>query len=154
MHVKSSIDYFASRLASKISAELGTTFEVMDLDTAADLQKEFASDNNAVLIELLSVVDDPRDPLYEISFTVGIKVSSSQEPYTLMKALSFIHDELPADGSIPVKDYSVAAAGFDPDAASQTGCIMPIEVSTGDQLSFPTGSSRVYHVKAKGQRLT
>lgn len=103
LHVKSTIDYYGSSLATS----LGVTKKV-DLDDIVKTKELLSSDETAVVWEVSMMRDAPIDPLYDLVFSMGIKINNDPSNYNMMTLLSEVKALFPVGDTFVIRDYSTA----------------------------------------------
>lgn len=105
LHVKSTIDYYGSTLATA----LGVTKKV-DLDDIVKTKELLSSDETAVVWEVSSLRDNPIDPLYDMIFSMGVKINNDPSNYNMMTLLSEVKALFPVGDTFVIRDYSTVSA--------------------------------------------
>ncbi len=104
MHVKSSLDRFANDLVASSSADDG-----VNLDDVVNINELMESENNTILWQLVSVEEDPKDPLYVVQFSIGAKTSGDSANYDLIAFQTKVNDVFHKDAIFDLYDYSQGA---------------------------------------------
>lgn len=90
MAVKSTLDKVARNIADDLVLDGEATIGVADLDDTDQTDSVLASPDPAVIYQLLDVGEDPRDPLWLVTFLVGTKTVSDAANFKLSKIQSKI----------------------------------------------------------------
>ena len=101
LSVKSSID----RVAFDIGTLLGVS-KVVELDDTVNIDEALASPESMVVYQLLSLDEEPLDPLWSVNFDIGVKTVSDAANYDMADLMGKVHQVLFKDHSFYVKDYS------------------------------------------------
>jgi len=99
--IKSTLDKQGAEIASAIGVK-----KYVDLDDQVNTTKALTGPDDVVMWRLLTVDDDPVDPLYRATFVMGIKTSSDPSNYRLLKFSGEVGDRFPVGGSLFVRDWS------------------------------------------------
>ena len=138
--VKSTVD----RKAYELAQALGLS-AFLDLDDVLNVEEVMASEQSVLLWQLLSLTEEPRDPLYSMTMGFGVKTALDPSNYKLSTFVSQIRAVLPIGATIPVKDYSVPE-GQSP--GPDVGMICVVNSSVRPQeMDFHSGI-RMYTVEA------
>lgn len=100
--LKSTIDYYAKTLAD----EQGLPF--IDLDAEIGENAVLESDQPAVVWEFSTLSEYPMDPLYAVSFDIGVMTLLDPSQYVSLKYIDVFLSAFKAGISFPVMDYSGA----------------------------------------------
>ena len=138
---KSTIDSLAAQFASLNGLPL------IDLD--ADLQDQSAleSDQTALVLEYNTIIPDPVDPLYSLSFDVGIMTGSDPAQYESLGLLSDLMEEVFAIG----KFYDVRDSSG-PTASSPIGSLFITQSAPTPRTSDKVQGVRYLNVRAVANR--
>jgi hypothetical protein len=140
--VKSTIDKIGSDLAA--ASALGT--KATDMDDYTATEEIFHSESSAVLWELSSMDEDPRDPMYSVVFNIGARTCNDAANYKLAKVLGEISSMLGKDLRIPIKDYSGAVA------SAPLGFLHIVKQQSAPQSFDRTSGIRMIQVTARALR--
>lgn len=103
LSVKSTID----RLAFDIGADLSVG--VVELDDTVNVDEALASPDDLIIYHLVSMDENPFDPLWAVAFEIGAKTVSDAANYDMARLISGVRDRVYKGGYIEVKDYSNVA---------------------------------------------
>lgn len=106
MSLKSTIDKIGSDIATAIDPDL----DFVNIDDPVNTEQILASDEDALIWQILHMGEEPRDPMYSVEFGIGAKTSADAGNYDMMGILDAIGDHLYEGAEFPVKDYSGATA--------------------------------------------
>lgn len=124
--VKSTLDYQLGRFAQSAGKPY------FDIDQAEWTTQALEDINEGLLFSLASMQEDPRDPLWSVLFSVGVRLRGDLAQYETLR-LSAIQT-FPMHQTIPVYDYGVATAP-DPAIDAPLGFLLPVE-SRLEPISF------------------
>jgi len=108
--LKSTLDYYCNRIADSMRTsgdpELAS-LAASGLDDLVEIDKTVKSRDPALLWELHSFAEEPRDPLYVAQFSVGAKTTLDDANYLQAKLISMLAEHFKMDATLSIKDYSV-----------------------------------------------
>lgn len=99
--VKSTIDKIGNDLAATLSIP-----HFIDLDDVERSSNILAGTDSAVVWKLMFLDEEPRDPMYNLSFMIGVKTSEDPASYDLLGFISAVKETFPIGDSIPIMDWS------------------------------------------------
>jgi hypothetical protein len=108
--VKSTLDKAGVDIATAYGQ--GTRF--VDLDDQVAIQELLSSDDSAIVWELLTLVEDPRDPLYALEFGIGAKTTGDPGNYNMTELLDKVRDVISTGSSLTVYDFTPGGDGVTP----------------------------------------
>ena len=100
LHVKSTIDKQGKDLADT----LGVGF--VDLDDTVNVESVLTGTSPALVWRFVTMDEAPRDPLYSLTFVIGIKTTSDASNYTLLTMISEVKNLFKKGTWMQVLDYS------------------------------------------------
>src|SRR5210317_2121192 len=103
MVIKSTIDKLGNDLVASSGADEGA-----NLDDIQKVVEVFNATNNAILWQLVSAQELPRDPLYDVTFAIGGRTTNDSGNYDLIGLQNAINSVLHKGADIPLYDYSGA----------------------------------------------
>ena len=139
LYVKSTIDKFGSDLATT----LGVSKKV-DLDDIVNTKELLSGDDTAIVWEITMLNDAPMDPLYDLMFSMGVKVTGDPSNYNMMTLLSSVQNLFPQGANLKIFDYSQDVAGTD-----QKGDMTVSDVRVDPQQFDRVSGIRLISVHAK-----
>lgn len=139
LYVKSTIDKFGSDLAVALNVS-----KKVDLDDIVNTKELLASDDTAIVWEVTMLNDAPIDPLYDLVFSMGVKVTGDPSNYNMMKLLSSVQNLFPQGGNLLIFDYSGDVAG-----TVQQGDMTIADVRVDPQQFDRVSGIRLITVRAK-----
>jgi len=139
LYVKSTLDKFGSDLAASLSID-----RKVDLDDIVNTQELLASDETAIVWELTMMNDNPIDPLYDLLFSMGVKVTGDPSNYNMMTLLSAVQNLFPQGANLKIFDYSGDVAGTE-----QKGDFTVSDVRVDPQQFDRVSGIRLISVRAK-----
>lgn len=142
LYVKSTIDKFGSDLAAALSVT-----KKVDLDDIVNTTELLASEDTAIVWEVTTLNDAPVDPLYDLIFSMGVKVTGDPSNYNMMKLLSSVHNLFPQGSNHLIFDYSGDVAGTD-----QKGDFTVVDVRVDPQQFDRVSGIRLVSIRAKAVR--
>lgn len=101
MHVKSTLDRMGNDLVASTGADSGA-----NLDDTVNVDDIFKSDDNTILWQLISVEEDPSDPLYIVQFAIGAKTTNDAGNYDLIAFQTQVNDLFHKNALVELYDYS------------------------------------------------
>lgn len=105
--VKSTIDKLGFDLAQ---AEIPPV-KFIDLDNAVNTTALLSSQDNALVGELSILEPRPRDPMYQVSFSIGARTVNDPANYDIMTLVGKLKAKFAVNAVLEIRDYSGAAAG-------------------------------------------
>lgn len=101
MALKSSLDRVGYDLVTDTGADGGAS-----LDDTINVDEMLSSDDKLILWQLISVEEDPRDPLYRVTFGVGGKTAKDPANYALLDLQKAVATRLRVGKELLLYDYS------------------------------------------------
>jgi len=111
LHVKSTID----RKVADLSQLLQIPF--VELDDSVNTDELLTSNKTCLVWRFIDMDEDPQDPLYSLSFVVGVKTTSDPSNYELLGIVSDIKNAFKKSEWIDVYDYSQVSLPVTPSGA-------------------------------------
>ena len=108
--LKSTLDYHCNQIAQALRDSGDPDLASLaagGLDDLVEIDATVKSKDPAILWEIHSFAEMPRDPLYTAQFSVGAKTTLDNANYLQAKLVSLLADHFKMDASITIKDYSV-----------------------------------------------
>ena len=143
MPVKSTLD----KLGSDIAKSISSTLDFVELDDTVNVQERLQSNKAAIVWSLDAFDEDPQDPLYALSFSIGAKTTADAGNYYMAQLIDAVNGTVFSGAFIPVFDYS----GTTP-PTQQLGNIIVTDVVVNPQQSDAQHGLRMIHVNAKAIR--
>ena len=81
-----------------------------EIDDVTAVSEALASDEPAVLWQVVSIAENPRDPLWVMNFLIGAKTNSDVGNTTLTDIVDGVLGQLSVSESVLVADYSTPGA--------------------------------------------
>ena len=103
---KSSLDKQVFDMAAELSVSSGDRVLYADLDDPIQAQAVIDDESPAILWRFMSVDEDPRDPLYTITFTLGFKTSDDRSSYALLDFVGKVKQSFSIGTSLDIYDWS------------------------------------------------
>jgi len=141
--LKSTVDKLGIDLGNEQSPPVG----FVDLDNTVKAQAMFDSDDDYLVWELLTLDDNPGDPLYTATFNIGARTVNDPYNYDILTLAGKIKKIFSIGASIDIYDYSGLTAG------AKGGSMMPISVAVMAQQYERVSGVRMVTIIAKAQRL-
>lgn len=110
--LKSTMDYLCGQVADMIrkSGDPDLTNLLADgLDNLVTIDANSKNKNPAILWQMGHLKPAPLAPLFEVSFSVGVKTTSDDANYVMSKVLSMLANHFKVSMDFQVYDYSVRA---------------------------------------------
>jgi hypothetical protein len=141
LDVKSTID--------KIAVSLATVLKVgfVELDDTVNVAEKLATAEPMIVYQMIALEENPRDPLYELTFAIGAKTTSDPANYDLATLVSAIKDVLKEDESWDIGDYSGTE-----DPSAMTGYFYVSSVQVNPQMFDGMAGIRMLDVRAQAVR--
>lgn len=139
LHIKSTVDKLGSDLASTLDVE-----KKVDLDDIVNTAELLSSGDEAVVWEVGYLSENPIDPLYDLVFSIGIKMTGDPSNYNMMTLLGQVQSVFPKSVNFLIKDYS----GDTTDPTIQ-GDMTIVDVSVDPQQFDRVSSIRLVSVRCK-----
>ena len=139
--VKSTID----RLAVDIANDLGIGF--VEMDDTVNVDEMLASDQDLIVYQMVTMVENPIDPMWDMSFNIGAKTTTDAANYDLAGIVSKITDYVAKNSFINVMDYSGIQAPTD-----KEGYIHFVDVAIDPQAFDGASGVRMFSVQSKAVR--
>lgn len=98
--VKSTIDKKVSDIAS------AHNLPFVDLDDAVNTAEVLTSNESCLVWRFINLDEDPADPMYSLTFVVGVKTSADPSNYGLLTLVSAIKETFKTREWMDVMDYS------------------------------------------------
>ncbi len=140
---KSTVDKIGVDLGLAETPQLG----FIDLDNTVKANEMFASDDDYLIWEMLTLTDDPMDPLYTATFNIGARTVNDPANYDILTLAGKVKAVFKIGQRIDVFDYTGAVV------SAKGGFMMPIDVSVMTQQYERVSGVRMITVTAKAQRL-
>lgn len=140
--VKSTID----KLGIDLAASQTPPVRFVDLDDATSVEEVFKSTDAAIIWEFSGLEDDPSDPLYTATFSIGARTSNDAANYSILSLVGKVRAVFPVGEMIDVIDYS------DTVASQKQGNMIVTSVSVNPQAYDRTSGIRLITIVARVQR--
>ena len=140
--IKSTID----KLGNDLALSLTPPALFVDLDDATATEAALASETNTIVWSLGEFQEDPRDPIYRLSFDIGPRTCNDPSNYTILALTGKVKALFVPGSAIAIKDYSGALA-----TATQ-GTLFITDVSVNQQVYDKTSGVRLVSIYARAQR--
>jgi hypothetical protein len=118
----------------------------VDLDDVTATEEVFSSTTPAILWELGRLDESPRDPLYALTFSVGVRTSNDAANYTIMNLVGKLKEVFPIGRRILVADLS------DSGTPAPIGQMIITKVDLNPQVYDRTSGIRMVSVIGRAQR--
>jgi len=141
--VKSTID----KAGVDIAQVFGQGVKFVDLDDMVNTQAMLASDDSAIVWQLLTLDEDPVDPLWMIRFGIGAKTTTDPGNYGLAELLDAVHTRIKKHGKLDLFDFSPGG-----DGVTKEGDMYFVDVSVDPQLYDKQSGIRLISVTARAVR--
>ena len=141
--VKSTID----KAGVDIAQAYGQGVKFVDLDDMVNTQAMLSSEDSAVVWQMLTLDEDPVDPLWMIRFGIGAKTTADPGNYGLAELLDAIRTRITKRGKMDLYDYSPGG-----DGVTKQGDMYFVDVSVDPQLYDKQSGIRLISVTAKAVR--
>lgn len=141
--IKSTIDKAGVDIANGFSPD--TKF--IDLDSASSNQELLTEGDDAIVWELATVEEGPRDPLYTVVFGIGARTMDDPGRYNMASLLGAVREVFAKDKIIDIFDFST-----DGDGVTKRGYMYITDVSIDPQLYDKQAGIRFVMVVAKAVR--
>lgn len=105
--LKSTLDKHIMALVQELRTEY-PDLEYADLDGAETVADFFESPKPGLAWSLVTLAEDPCDPLYSLSFECGGRTSNDPAQYMSMALVERITDLFPVKSGLTIMDYSTA----------------------------------------------
>ena len=138
--VKSTIDKAGVDIAQAYDPTIG----YVDLTDQVKVQELLGSNRAAVVWEMLTLVEDPIHPLYEMNFGIGAKTTGDPGNYAMTEMLDAVRAVMAKGDSIVVRDYSPGG-----DGVTDQGYVYITDVSVDPQLFDKVSGIRLIGVSGK-----
>ena len=142
--VKSTIDREGKQLAS----DLGIA-DFVDLDDPLLASKVLTGTSPALVWKFSGLLEDPIDPLYSLSFVIGVKTTSDPANYTMLDFVSRMKEVFRVGVFMEIKDWSKAV-----ELPTIHGSMYFTESGVEQQVSDKESGIRLLAVEAKVARET
>ncbi len=124
--IKSTIDNVSYAIAASLVAEGETTLQVADLDDVMQTDAVLGAEAPALVYQLLEAVEAPRDPLWVVSFLIGVKTTSDASNYKLSTLQAKITSRFPVGSSLDIRNYF---ANTLPSTSEAHGTVVAAEIN-------------------------
>ena len=142
MHVKSTLDRKGNDLVASTGADSGA-----NLDDVVNTDEIFKSDDNTILWQLISVEEDPIDPLYMVEFAIGAKTTNDAGNYDLIAFQSQVNDLFHIGAIIDLYDYSTGTQTVKKGSLSITqGTLTPQEFDNESGIRMQVFSAKAFRM--------
>jgi len=141
--VKSTLD----RAGKQLSDSFGVT-EFVDLDDTVNVSSALTGESTVVVWKFNELIEDPIDPLYVMSFSIGIKTTTDPGRYSLLDFVSKVKMTFAVGDSLQVLNWSQQATPTTP-----LGVIHFTESGVEQQVSDKLSGIRMLSVEARVSRL-
>lgn len=135
----------------KVGFDLGQIqappLEFVDLDNTVKAQEMFDSQDDYLIWEMLTLTDDPRDPLYTATFNIGARTVNDPANYDILTLAGKVKAIFKIGQRIDIYDYTGTVV------SSKGGSMIPIDVSVMTQQYERVSGVRMITVTAKAQRI-
>jgi len=142
--VKSTID----KAGVDIATVYGQGVKFVDLNDMVNTQAMLASDDSAIVWELLTLEEDPIDPLWLMRFGIGAKTTADPGNYGLTDLLDAVHTKITKNGRMDLIDYSPTG-----DGVTKQGDMYFTDVSVDPQLYDKQSGIRLISIVARAVRV-
>ena len=139
---KSTVDKIGYDLGQTQSPQLG----FIDLDNTVKAQAMFDSEDDFLIWEMLTLTDDPMDPLYTATFNIGARTVNDPANYDILTLAGKVKAVFKIGQKIDIFDYTGAVA------SAKGGFMVPIDVSVMTQQYERVSGVRMITITAKAQR--
>lgn len=109
LEVKSTLDKLMTDLIPVLQA-VDPNLSGADLDDFRQTDHILASSDASLVWQLVSLEQDPRDPLWEFKFYVGVKTTEDKANYNLAELMALAMKDFTVNNSFDIADYSGATA--------------------------------------------
>lgn len=145
LHVKSTLDKLIGDYAEELSNAPGASqvlsFDLDDHDSVRAMQ---ASNEQALVHQILTMDPDPAHPLYAIQFLVGAKTSQDPGNYQQAFLLTELHSRFDLGTTFNIADWSQ-----EDEPTEETGTVYVTACSPSPQSFENSASIRVLQITAK-----
>jgi len=138
--VKSTIDFHGHNIGTNYA---GGSVATVDMNTDINVDELLASDAPAILWELVTCSEAPREPMWDVSFMIGAKTSKGTG-YARMSLLEAVTAVMKPGSSLSVHDYSGTVAG------PQVGFLSVTAVDLDPEQEGRFAGVRLVAVRCKG----
>lgn len=145
--ITSTLQALARDLATQLKADFALTQDVatLDMDDFLNIGTESTGRQPATVVQFLTCVPTPRDPLYTVAFVIGFKVGDDSAGFRMMKAMDRVFQMTKIGTLIDVKDFMVDGT-VDMANAPVTATMTISESTLLDQAPEVIGLVRLYAV--------
>lgn len=141
LQTKSTLDKIGTDLATALSVSY------VDLDDTVNVSDVLTNESSALLMRFVNMDEAPRDPLYTLTFTMGIKTVSDPSNYSLLTMISQVKKQFEQGSSIDIYDYSEVTP-----PTVVKGSMMFVESGVDQQVMDRMSGARLLTVIAKCNR--
>lgn len=138
LHIKSTLDKLGKDLADSLSIEF------VDLDDTVNVEAALTDDRTVLVWRFVALDEAPQDPLYTLTFVMGIKTTSDPSNYELLTYVSKVKDLFRRGSDISVMDYSGVAI-----PTESKGSIIFVDSGVDPQVMDRESGARMLTVTAK-----
>ena len=135
----------------KIGVDLGLAetpqLKFVDLDNTVKAQEMFDSNDDYLIWEMLTLTEDPGDPLYTATFNIGARTVNDANNYDILTLAGKVKAVFKIGKRIDIHDYTGLVAGV------KGGFMVPTDVSVMPQQYERVSGVRMVTVVAKAQRI-
>lgn len=140
--VKSTIDKLGNDLAqSQVPPAL-----FVDLDDSTATEDAMSSEADAIVWELGTLEEEPADPLYMLTFSIGARTTNDAANYDILRLTGKVREHFKKGNTYRVRDYSDLVASV------EMGVIRITDVVVMQQSFDRTSGVRLVTVYARAQR--
>jgi len=142
--VKSTID----KVGKDLSTSLGIP-DFVDLDDTVNVADVLSGTKSAVVWRFMNLDEDPIDPLYALSFMIGIKTTSDVSNYSMLNFISTVKSNFSVSGKLKIRDWSGTVV---PDMTTDMGYMFFTDSGVDSQVLDRESGVRMLTVEARAAR--
>ena len=139
--VKSTIDKVAVDIANGL--EIG----FVELDDTVNIEDALESNDDLVVYQMIGMVEDPTDPLWALSFSIGAKTTTDAANYDLADIISKVHKVVFKGETFQVADYGEVLA-----PSTYDGYFYVTDVQVDSQMFDGMTGIRMLNIQARAVR--
>jgi len=148
--LKSTLDYLCGEVADQIRSsgdpEL-SDIKADGLDNLVTIDATTKNKDPAILWQMGHLRPAPLAPLFETSFSVGVKTTEDDANYVMSKVVSLLANQFKVSTDFQIFDYSVKAS--DLQGQEPLGVLLLTDVSSSPMLFDNQSGLKLLDVKAK-----
>lgn len=144
--VKSSLDKVMNDLVEEFQVGI-PDLTGADVDNLVETDAFFKSTSPVLLWQFLTMIGAPRDPLYKVTFLVGVKTVSDASNYKLVTLSNQLRKSFEVQTRIEIGDYTGASAVLN------TGYLLVTDNTFAPQQYDHMSGVRFFVITAIGARL-